>query len=1138
MKISATQRIVKVRRDYNTWVGNETLEDYALRFTPLSFRKWSEFRLANTALGAVSFLALEAISGTITLNYGFTNAFWAIVCVSILFFLTGLPISYYAAKYGVDMDLLTRGAGFGYIGSTITSLIYASFTFIFFALEASIMAQAIQLYFGLRLELGYIICALVIIPLVTYGITLINRLQMWTQPLWLILLALPYICVLHKEPDALANLMTFAGKAENGNTFSLLLFGSAATVAFSLIAQIGEQVDFLRFLPEKTAANRIRWWSALLLAGPGWILIGAAKMIGGALLAFLAIQHEVPMEKAVEPTQMFLIAYRYVFSDPAWVLAAATLLVVVSQIKINVTNAYAGSLAWSNFFARLTHSHPGRVVWLVFNVLIALLLMEIGVFKALEHVLALYALVAISWIGAVVSDLVINKPLGLSPPHIEFKRAHLYDINPVGVGAMAIASIFSAIALFGAFGQLAHAMAPFIALGSAMLIAPLIAYLTKGKYYIARHDQLADTHRGQLECVICENTFETPDMAHCPAYQGAICSLCCSLDARCNDRCKESSRMPDQIFQTLRGFLPERFTLKLNTRIGHYLIVFSLLSGGLAVVLWLLYYQQAVSVPGSPDSMLTVFVKLFASLLVLIGVGSWWLVLTNESRSVAHEESERQTNLLLQEIDAHNQTDAALQRAKEAAEAANLAKSRFVTGMSHELRTPLNSILGYAQILQVDHAIPEGRRDAIGVIRRSGEHLLSLIDGLLDIAKIEAGKMRLASDELALNEFLEQIVQMFSPQAEQKGLAFRFEKIGRIPEVVQVDQKRLRQILINLLGNAVKFTDAGNVIFRVRHAREITYFEIEDSGIGIAEEDIARVFLPFERSSAANLREDIGTGLGLAISSMLTHIMGGELSVQSSIGRGSTFQLKIYLSEVRSPRRRIKLEDQMSGYLGPRKRVLVVDDQPSQRAVLSAMLAPLGFAMTEVASGAACLAEIARSVPDLVLLDIAMPAMDGGAVCRAIRAQGHATLPIIIVSANAFESTPEQIDPLSYNDFVVKPVSFNDLLSKIKLHLKVDWISDPALKPAAPAPVSSTMLVIPSREKLQALVELAAIGYVKGILGKLDEIEQQDQVYQPFTSEMRELVKRFRLNDFTARIHGLIRDDLEQAPLKQKAGSL
>jgi len=1131
----AIQRIVKVRRDYNTWVANETLEDYALRYTPRSFRRWSEFRLANTALGATSFLALEAISGSITLSYGFTNTMWAILCVVVLFFLTGLPISYYAARYGVDMDLLTRGAGFGYIGSTITSLIYASFTFIFFALEAAIMAQAIEIYLGLPLVYGYVLCSLIVIPMVAYGITLINRLQMWTQPLWLLLLLLPYACVLHKEPEALSNLMSFSGRAEEGGSFNILLFGAAATVAFSLIAQIGEQVDFLRFLPEKTAANRGRWWTALLLAGPGWILLGGAKMLGGALLAFLAVQHEVPMDRAVEPTQMYLIAYRYVFANPSWAMAAVALFVVVSQIKINVTNAYAGSLAWSNFFARITHSHPGRVVWLVFNVLIAVLLMELGVFNALEHVLALYGLVAISWIGAVVSDLVINKPLRLSPAHIEFKRAHLYDVNPVGVGAMAIASLVSAVAMAGVLGPLAHALSPFIALGTALLAAPLIALATKSRYYIARCDTLT-TAGGQqheeLECVICGNQFETPDMAHCPAYQGAICSLCCSLDARCNDRCKTpAARLPNQVFSFLRSFLPTRVALRLNTRIGHYLLVFGLLSGGLAIVLWLLYYQQMAGLSGltsnGPDSIHGIFIKLFCSLLVLIGVGAWWLILSNESRSVAQEESERQTNLLLQEIEAHKQTDAELQRAKEAAEAANLAKSRFVTGMSHELRTPLNSILGYAQILHVDATIPPARKDAIGVIRRSGEHLLSLIDGLLDIAKIEAGKMRLASDELALGEFLEQIISMFAPQAQQKGLSFQFEKSGRLPQIVHADQKRLRQILINLLGNAVKFTDHGGITVRMHYLREIAYFDIVDTGIGIAAADLERVFLPFERSSAANLREDIGTGLGLAISSMLTHIMGGELTVESSVGVGTSFHLKIYLPQVHVPRPRLKLEDQMSGYVGAIKHILVVDDQASQRRLLKEMLAPLGFEISEADGGLACLEQLTQSLPDLILLDIAMPLMDGWAVARTIRARGHSQLPIIIVSANAFEPQHERSDTSLCNDFVVKPVSYNELLSKIRQQLHIEWVS--AARPAeSSAPLSQIMLLVPTQEKLQALLELGTIGYAKGILNNLAELEQQNPAYLPFTTELRQLVKQFRLNEYVIRIKEMIRHDVNK----------
>ena len=1122
MTTTAPQRIIKIRRDYNTLVANETLEDYALRFTPRAFRKWSEFSLANTAMGAVSFLALEAIGGAITLRYGFSNAFWAMLCVSMLIFLTGLPISYYAAKYGVDMDLLTRGAGFGYIGSTITSLIYASFTFIFFAIEASIMAQAVELYFGFPLALSYIVCSIVIIPLVMYGITWISRLQLWTQPLWIVLLVLPYGCVLYKEPEVLTNMLGFIGRTEEGRSFDLALFGAAAAVVFSLVAQIGEQVDFLRFMPEKTAANRVRWWSALVLSGPGWVFLGLLKMLGGALLAFLAIQHQVPIDKAIEPTQMYLIGYAYVFSNPAWVLGAVTLFVIVSQIKINVTNAYAGSLAWSNFFSRLTHSHPGRVVWLVFNVLIAIFLMELGVFKALEHVLGLYSLVAISWIGAVVADLVINKPLGLSPAHIEFKRAYLYDINPVGVGAMLGATALSAVAISGFFGTVAQALAPFIALGSALIIAPLIAIATRGRYYLAR----VDTQRSQAVksrcCVVCENTFESEDMAQCPAYQGAICSLCCSLDVRCHDRCKPHARLPDQVMSVLRVLLPQRAATTLHTRLGHYLVLLGLMTAALALFLWLLYYQEISALATwpspmpsyGPNSLQSVFLKLFCTLFLLGGIGLWWVVLTNDSRHVAQEESDRQTQLLLQEIEAHQITDAQLQRAKEAAESANLAKSRFVTGMSHELRTPLNSILGYAQILQFDKSIPVGRKDAIDVIYRSGNHLLSLIDGLLDIAKIEAGKMRLETDELALADFLEQIVQMFAPLAASKGLRFQYVLTSRLPEVVRADHKRLRQILINLLANAIKFTDAGSIALRLRYTNDIATVEIEDTGIGISTADVERIFLPFERSASADLRQETGTGLGLTISSMLAHIMGGELSVKSELGSGSIFQLKVYLPKVSSPRPRLQLPGPLSGYVGRRRRVLLVDDQSSQRLMLADMLAPLGFIIAEADSGAACLAAIEAERPDLVLLDIAMPSMDGWAVSRAIRDRGEATLPILIVSANAFDTAAGRAGFPCHDGFIVKPVSLPELLAKIKYHLHLEWITESV--EATPVPAGAPR--IPAMEDLTALLELGAIGYVKGILDKLADIDRRDPACIFFTTELRELVKQFHLNAYATRL--------------------
>lgn len=1126
MKSTSVQRIVKSRRDYNTWVANETLEDYALRYTPQSFRKWSELRIANTALGAVSFLALEAIGAAITVSYGFTNALWAILCVSLIIFLTGLPISYYTAKHGIDMDLLTRGAGFGYIGSTITSLIYASFTFIFFAIEASIMAQAVEMYFKLPLVYGYVLCSLVVIPLVIHGVTVIGRVQAWTQPVWLVLMVLPFAAVLYKEPHVLGQLMQYNGNSLNGGQFDWVLFGAAATVVFSLIAQIGEQVDFLRFLPDKTRENRLRWWSALLLAGPGWILMGAAKMLGGALLAFLAFQHGIDSSNAVEPTQMYLVAFSYVFTDPAWALGAVTLFVVVSQVKINITNAYAGSLAWSNFFARLTHSHPGRVVWVVFNVIIAILLMEIGVFSALKEVLTVYSMVAIAWIGAVLSDLLINKPLGLSPPHAEFKRAHLYDINPVGVGAMALASLLSLLALSGLLGELAAAMAPFIALITALLTAPLIAVATGSRYYIARQPETNSFTSGTQQCVICENHFEIPDVAHCPAYAGTICSLCCSLDARCNDRCKPDARIAEQLKKLAQAILPTTVTRHLQTEVGQYLLMLLLFSAILVTVLLTIFYLELPSVLHAPiytaNDLRDLFVKLFAALFLLTGIGTWWLVLTSESRRNAQQESERQTNLLLAEIDAHQLTDKELQRAKDTADAANMAKSRFVTGMSHELRTPLNSILGYAQILQLDNSIPVHRQNAISVIRRSGEHLLSLIDGMLDIARIEAGKMRLESAELPLREFLDQIVQMVAPQAAQKGLGFQFIEAGRIPLAVHADEKRLRQILINLLANAVKFTDTGSVTLRVTYAREIAQFEIEDTGIGIAQEDIDRIFLPFERSKSAAVQQEVGTGLGLAISNMLAHIMGGELSVSSEAGKGSVFKLRIYLREVRQPTQRVA-PTHKTGYIGARKKVLIVDDQDSQRVILSELLTPLGFTISEASSGAACLLAIENDMPDILLMDIAMPGMDGWEVCRRLRELGHTDLPIIIVSANVFDPTARQSDSLFCNDFIAKPLVLDDLLSKLRLHLGIEWIA--AAKAAPPA--AQRVRMFPPQPTLAHLLELGAIGYVKGIIAALDEIENRNALYAPFCAELRALVERFRLPEYMNRLKEWNHEDVD-----------
>ncbi|MFJ8490127.1 hypothetical protein ACIRBZ_17465 [Streptomyces sp. NPDC094038] len=531
------------KRTYNDWAQNDTLEDYSLRYAPKSFRRWTPYVVATTALGGIAYLADFAIGGSIAISNGFSSAMVAILTAAVVIFLTGIPISYYSAKYSIDMDLLTRGAGFGYLGSTLTSVIYASFTFIFFALEGSIMAQALELGLHIPLAVGYLICSLIILPLVVYGMTALSKMQVWTQPVWLVLMVAPFVSIAIQEPGKFSEFTHFAGNSPTGSSISMLGVGAGAGVALSLIAQIGEQVDYLRFMPDKTPENGKKWWAAVLSAGPGWVVLGAAKQIGGAFLAFY-IAGSVGLAKANEPIQQYVSGFK-TFAAPV-ALGLATFFVILSQIKINSTNAYSGSLSWSNFFSRLTHRHPGRVVYIFLNVGIALALMEGGVFGFLNTVLGFYSNVAIAWIGAVVADLVINKPLRLSPSYIEFKRAHLHNFNPVGFGSMLIASAVSIAAYFNAFGAYGKAYSPFIALFLAMVLSPLFAVLTKGKYYIARVDDLEEPLLGAdglpsaatLTCTVCATDFERPDVANCPFHSGAICSLCCSLEKDCHDSCK------------------------------------------------------------------------------------------------------------------------------------------------------------------------------------------------------------------------------------------------------------------------------------------------------------------------------------------------------------------------------------------------------------------------------------------------------------------------------------------------------------------------------------------------------------------------------------------------------------------------
>ncbi|MBB3917509.1 hybrid sensor histidine kinase/response regulator [Rhizobium fabae] len=1117
--MAARQRIIPVRREYNRWVANQTLEDYALRFTAKSARHFSSQRISQTAIGAISFLALEAIGGAITLSYGTTNAFYAIIVASIAMLAIGLPISRYAIRHGVDIDLLTRGAGFGYIGSTITSLIYASFTFMLFAIEASIMSGALELTLGIPLWIGYIISAVMVIPLVTHGVRLISKFQLMTQPFWIVLNILPFIFIAFMDWGkfdlwrAFAGIRHASGPPGTVADFNLVEFGAASAVILALMSQIGEQADFLRFLPPDPQ-RKWRHRLAIFLAGPGWVIIGAPKLLAGSFLVVLTFTSGVPLDRAADPAQMYLTAFGYMvpWHNAALLLMAA--FVVVSQLKINVMNAYAGSLAWSNFFSRLTHSHPGRVIWLVFNVAIALLLMELGIYRLLEETLGIFSIIAMAWLCTISADLFINKPLGLAPPGIEFKRAHLYDINPVGLGAMTLSATVSLIAHFGAFGGTAASLAPYITLAIALVATPALAWATKGKFYLARKPRQSWKNLTSITCSVCEHPFEPEDMAWCPAYAAPICSLCCSLDSRCHDMCKPAARFNAQVGTVAKTLLPEGILGKLTTRLGRYGIAVALALTAIGAILAMIAHQVAAASPETAEVVNRTILIVFFVFSVISGVVCWFYVLAHDSRVVAEEESSRQNTLLLKEIAAHKKTDAALQNAKETAEAANRAKSRYVVGLSHELRTPLNAVLGYAQILERDETIPVPRQSSIKVIRRSAEHLSGLIDGLLDISKIEAGRLQVYSNEINIQDFLDQIVDMFRPQAQAKGFAFTHERSPALPQFVRTDEKRLRQILVNLLSNAIKFTDEGSVAFDVGYRSQVATFTVTDTGRGIAEKDLTRIYEPFQRGEAESVRPMPGLGLGLTITRLLTNTLGGEIAVSSIKDEGSTFRVRLMLSAVMRPAAPPQ-EKRIVGYEGPRRTVVVVDDNEDHREMMREILAPLDFIVLTAAGGGECLTLIEGIMPDLFLVDILMPGMSGWQLVSRLREAGQ-TAPVLMLSANIGDAAVLSDSDDSHNDAIGKPVDIRQLRDKLALHLGLTWVyadTAPVIVEKTEAPMLS-----PGAAHVQELLRLGEIGYIRGIEAKLSDLAKLE-ANRPFTEALRAYVAAFDLAGFMTFLH-------------------
>jgi signal transduction histidine kinase/DNA-binding NarL/FixJ family response regulator len=460
-----------------------------------------------------------------------------------------------------------------------------------------------------------------------------------------------------------------------------------------------------------------------------------------------------------------------------------------------------------------------------------------------------------------------------------------------------------------------------------------------------------------------------------------------------------------------------------------------------------------------------------------------------------------------------------LTAARDTAIAAQRAQSTFLANMSHELRTPLNGILGYTQILRLDNTLDEQQAAGLKTIQSSGEHLLMLINDILDIAKIEAGRLDLVPAPVHPASFFGMIGDLIRIKAQQKNLDFALEIHGELPDAMEIDERRLRQVLLNLLGNAVKFSDHGRVqlivhLLGVEENRAQLRFEVCDSGIGMDADQLQRLFQPFAQVHDA-ARRVAGSGLGLSISRQLVRMMGGDILVRSVPEEGSVFWFELAVQVPQTVAGSARVERSAIGYAGAPRSVLIVDDIAENREMLAWLLRLLGFQIDEADNGQTAIARAQAKRPDLILMDMMMPVMDGLQATRHIRADaGLKEVPIIAISASVTAEDRQKWVASGGNGFEAKPVRRESLLRQMGELLDLTWIYRDGDGGAAAAPAEGEPLApesIPPADELQALHRLTQAGNMAAICDEAERLAQAEARYRPFADRVRRLANEYQV---------------------------